>query len=119
MRTYSKNPAPDWAFNYTNPELGDISSHLRPDLNVSNTTLELGTDTVGYWYDLKDFKKDDIRRTSHTAHSAVNCSLIEVEEGQYWRWDKWNRTGPFSMKHLSHDLMIHTPGVNGADFGFG
>ena len=55
---------------------------------------------------------------NHTAHSAANCSLIEVQEGQYWRWNKWNRTGPFSMQDFSHDSIIHSPSVDKADFGF-
>ena len=88
---------PGWALG-NKTEFGDINPHLRSDLNVSNTTLNVGTDTVEYWYDLKYFEEDNILLANHTAHSAVNCSLIEVGEGQYWRWNKWNRTGPFSMK---------------------
>ena len=119
MREYGKGRAPDWVTgNNTDPEIGDISSHLRPDLNVSNTTLEVGTDTVEYWYDLKDFKQNNTRPANHTVHSAVNCSLIEVGEGQYWRWDNWNRTGPFSRQDLSHDSIIHGPSTNKADFRF-
>ncbi|PUU83788.1 hypothetical protein B9Z19DRAFT_962480 [Tuber borchii] len=87
----------DWAFgNNTALEIGDINPDLRPYLSILNATLEVGTDIVEYSYDLKDFKQDYTRLSNHTVHSAVNCSLIEVEQGQYWRWNKWNRTGPFS-----------------------
>ena len=117
MRKYTKTSGPDWAYsNKSDHEFGDNSFYLRSDLNVSNATLEIGTDTIEYWYDLKDFKEDDIRPANHTAHSAANCSLIEVEVGQYWRWNNWNRTGPFSMQDLSHDSIIHGPSVDKADF---
>ena len=119
LREYSKVRSPDWAFgSNTDPEIGDISPHLLPDLYVSNTTLEIGTDTVEYWYDLKDFKDNNIRLANHTAHSAVNCSLIEVGEGKYWRWNNWNRTGPFSMLDLCHDSIIYGSSAKEADFGF-
>ena len=108
MREYSNRRAPDWAFDYSG-DIGDISPHLHPDLDVLNATLEISTDTVEYWYDLKDFKEDNIMPANHTAHSAVNCTLIEVGEGEYWSWDNWNKTGPFSMQDLCQDSIIYNP----------
>ena len=116
MRDYSKNPVPNWpSGDGTGPDIGDISSDLLPDLNVSNATLEIGTDTVEYWYDLKDFKENNPRPANHTAHSAVNCSLIEVGEDQYWRWDNWNKTGPFSIQTLFYNSIIYCTSVKEAN----
>ena len=111
MRDYTPHSGPVWAFGDNHDyEFGDNNPVLRSDLTVSNATLEVGTDTVEYWYDLKDFKEPEnyARLANHTVHSAVNCSLIEVEPGQFWRWNKWNRTGPFSMTHLSYDSIIYS-----------
>ncbi|KAG0633223.1 hypothetical protein HOY80DRAFT_930306 [Tuber brumale] len=75
----------------------DISAYLPSDLVVSNTTLNLARkSTVEYSYNLKDFKEGYAIPLNHTVHSSVNCSIIEVGEGQYWRWDNGNRTGPFN-----------------------
>ena len=102
MREYTQTKGPDWAYgNNSDPEFGDNSPFLRSDLNVTNATLEVDTDIVEYWYDLKNFNEGYAELSNHTVHSAVNCSLIEVEDGKYWRWNKWNRTGPFSMKYIS------------------
>ena len=117
MREYGKGRAPNWAFNNSDPEIGDISPHLLPDLDVSNATLKIGTDTVEYSYQLKDFHENNIILANHTTHSAVNYSLIEVGEDKYWRWDNWNRTGPFSMQDFCHDSIIYDPSVKEADFG--
>jgi len=119
LREHTQAFGPAWAYgNNKDHEFGDNSSYLLSDLKVSNTTAKVGTDIVEYWYELKDFKEEDIRPTNHTAHSAVNCSLIEVKEGQYWRWNNWNRTGPFSMLDLCLDSIIHDQRANEADFGF-
>ncbi|PWW74540.1 hypothetical protein C7212DRAFT_209427, partial [Tuber magnatum] len=75
----------------------DRSPDLESDLQVSKATRRLDTHTVEYSYILKDFKGGSARLTNHTVHSSVNCSLIEVEDGQYWRWKNGNRTGPFGM----------------------
>ncbi|KAG0137926.1 hypothetical protein HOY82DRAFT_582775 [Tuber indicum] len=75
----------------------DISAYLPSDLQVSNTTLNLaGKNTIEYSYNLKDFKEGYAIPLNHTVHSAVNCSIIEIEDGQYWRWGNGNRTGPFN-----------------------
>ncbi|KAG0633224.1 hypothetical protein HOY80DRAFT_653717 [Tuber brumale] len=72
-------------------------AYLPSDLVVSNTTLNLAREnTVEYSYNLKDFKENNAIPLNHTVHSSVNCSIIEVGEGQYWRWDNGNRTGPFN-----------------------
>ena len=118
MRHYSEIRIPDWALS-NNTEFGDISPHLQSDLNVSNTRLEVGADTVEYWYDLKKFEEDKIMPANRAAHSAVNCGLIEVGKGQYWRLSNRNKTGPFSMQDLCHNLIIHNLSINEADFGFG
>ncbi|KAG0634063.1 hypothetical protein HOY80DRAFT_1100913, partial [Tuber brumale] len=91
------NPSPDWAYGKnSNFSIGDdISAYLSSDLRVLNTTLNLGRDEVGYSYNLKDFKEGYVMPSNHTVHSAANCSLIEVAEGQYWRWGSGGRTGPF------------------------
>ncbi|KAG0634068.1 hypothetical protein HOY80DRAFT_1100936 [Tuber brumale] len=74
----------------------DINSYLPSDLQISNTALKVDTNTVEYSFELKDFKEGYARPSNHTVHSAANCSLIQVGEGQYWRWDNGNRTGPFN-----------------------
>lgn len=91
-------------------DFGDNSPILQSDLSIPNTTLELGKDTgmVEYWYDLKDFENNNVKLSNHTVHSAVNCSLIEVEQDKYWRWDKWNRTGPFSWGEDSTGILPRT-----------
>ncbi|PUU83783.1 hypothetical protein B9Z19DRAFT_1038355 [Tuber borchii] len=95
LRNYGQTRMPGWVLR-NDTEFGDINPDLRPDLEVLNTTLGVGIDTVEYWYNLKDFNENNTIPTNRTAHSAANCSLIEVGEGQYWRWNKWNRTGPFN-----------------------
>ena len=118
MRSYGQVRAPNWGFgNFSDLELRDKIPNMS-DLNVSNAMLEVGTDTVKYRYDLKNFTENKPGPTNRTAHSAANCSLIEVGEGQYWRWDNWNRTGPFSMRDLCHDSIIYSPSVKEADFVF-
>ncbi|KAG0635127.1 hypothetical protein HOY80DRAFT_1094826 [Tuber brumale] len=74
----------------------DINQYLPSDLQMSNTTLKVGANQVKYSYNLKDFKEGYARPSNRTVHSAANCSLIEVGEGQYWRWGNGNRTGPFN-----------------------
>ncbi|KAG0634071.1 hypothetical protein HOY80DRAFT_1100964 [Tuber brumale] len=75
----------------------DINSSLPYDLQVSNTTLNLTRkNAVEYSYNLKDFKEGYAIPSNHTVHSTVNCSLIEVGDGQYWRWSNGNRSRPFS-----------------------
>ncbi|KAG0137922.1 hypothetical protein HOY82DRAFT_644982, partial [Tuber indicum] len=87
----------------------DISNYLLSDLQVSNTTLNLTKNTVEYSYILKDFKEGYAIPSNHTVHSAVNCSLIEVGKGQYWRWGDGNRTGPFSTdKEGSIEVVSET-----------
>ncbi|KAG0633451.1 hypothetical protein HOY80DRAFT_1105449 [Tuber brumale] len=73
----------------------DISPNLLSDLQMSNTTLKVDTNIVEYTYELKDFKEGFSRPSNHIVHSTVNCSIIEVDDDQYWRWNKGNRTGPF------------------------
>lgn len=120
MRTYTQTKGPEWAYGENRDwEFGDNSPFLRSDLNVSNATLEVGTDIVEYRYDLKDFQENNIMSANHTAHSSVNCSLIEVGEGKYWRWNNWNKTGPFSMRDLCHNSVICSPSAKEADFRFG
>ncbi|KAG0137910.1 hypothetical protein HOY82DRAFT_644957 [Tuber indicum] len=51
---------------------------------------------IRYSYNLKDFKEGYAMLSNHTVHSTANCSLIEIGDGQYWRWGNGNRTGPFS-----------------------
>ncbi|KAG0137921.1 hypothetical protein HOY82DRAFT_512807 [Tuber indicum] len=77
-------------------QLYDITPYLPADLRILNTTLNLTGNTVEYSYNLKDFKEGYAIPSNHTVHSAVNCSLIQIGEGQYWRWGNGNRTGPFS-----------------------
>ncbi|KAG0137900.1 hypothetical protein HOY82DRAFT_496838 [Tuber indicum] len=90
---YAKSPV--WAHG-KNFNIGDdINPYLSSDLLVSNTTLNLSGNTVEYSYNLKDSKEGYSIPSNHTVHSAANCSLIEVGEGQYWRWGNGNRTGPF------------------------
>lgn len=86
---------------------------------MSNSTLELGTEVVKYSYELKDFKENYARLSNRTVHSAVNCSLIEVEQGLYWRWNNWNKTGPFSMQEFRPRLIIHGASISDADFELG
>ncbi|CUS15585.1 unnamed protein product [Tuber aestivum] len=74
----------------------DISPYLESDLQVRNATLKVGKNTVEYSYDLKDFNGGYTTPSNRTVHSTVNCSLIQVGDGQYWRWGNGNRTGPFS-----------------------
>ena len=79
------------------------SSDLLSELRIDNSTLEglVGTSTVEYSYQLKDFHEGYTILSNHTVHSAVNCSLVEVSsQGQYWRWNNWDRTGPFGMQVL-------------------
>ncbi|KAG0137923.1 hypothetical protein HOY82DRAFT_597189 [Tuber indicum] len=96
LHDYAK--LPDWGHGKkSNFSIGDdISPYLLSDLQVSNTTLNLTRNTVEYSYNLKDFKEGYAILSNHTVHSAVNCSLIEVGKGRYWRWGNGNRTGPFS-----------------------
>ncbi|KAG0634073.1 hypothetical protein HOY80DRAFT_1061535 [Tuber brumale] len=89
---YSKNATGAGSFHIGD----DISSYLPADLQVSNTTLNLTRNTVEYSYNLKDFQEGYAIPSNHTVHSAVNCSLIQIGERQYWRWVNGNRTGPFS-----------------------
>ena len=77
------------------------SSAFLSELKIENSTLEepVGPSIVEYSYQLKDFHDGYTIVSNHTVHSAVNCSLIEVSsEGQYWRWNNWDRTGPFGMQ---------------------
>jgi len=79
------------------------SSDFLSELKIENSTLEepVGPNTVEYSYQLKDFHDGYIIVSNHTVQSAVNCSLVEVSpKGQYWRWNNWDRTGPFGMQDL-------------------
>ena len=79
------------------------SSDMLSELRIENSTLEepVGPNTVEYSYQLKDFHEGYAILSNHTVHSAVNCSLVEASrEGQYWRWNNWDRTGPFGMQDL-------------------
>jgi len=91
---------PQWAAvsgSQLDPEFRDNKNFDVPfGLEVSNSTLEVGINTVKYSYQLKDFQEGHVILSNRTVHSAANCSLIQVAEDQYWRWDNWDRTGPFS-----------------------
>ncbi|KAG0137915.1 hypothetical protein HOY82DRAFT_666824 [Tuber indicum] len=93
---YAKSPEWAYASNSTFSTGEDINLYLPSDLLISNTTLNIGTNAVEYSFELKDFKEGYAMPSNHTVHSAANCSLIQVGEGQYWRWGNGNRTGPFS-----------------------
>ncbi|KAG0635125.1 hypothetical protein HOY80DRAFT_1094813 [Tuber brumale] len=73
----------------------DINPSLSLDLQVSNTTLNVRGNTVEYSYNLKDFQEGYAIPSNRTLHSTANCSLIEIGDGQYWRWSNGNRTRPF------------------------
>ena len=132
LRVYAEDPS--WILAYRerkrkNPSnyhsgIEDGGTSLLSDLDIINSTLEkpVGPNMVKYSYQLKDFKEDYAIQSNRTIQSSVNCSLIEVEheQGQYWRWNNWNRTGPFSisMQDPCHNSLIHSPCVNKADFYF-
>jgi len=81
------------------------SSDLLSELKSKNSTLKepAGPKTVEYSYQLKDFHEGYTILSNHTVHSAVNCSLVEVSgQGQYWRWNNGDRTGPFRMQGLCY-----------------
>ncbi|KAG0137899.1 hypothetical protein HOY82DRAFT_644931, partial [Tuber indicum] len=84
----------------------DINQHLQSDLEMSNTTLNLSASTVEYSYNLKDFKEGYARPSNRMVHSAANCSLIEVGEGQYWRWSNGSRIGPFGWGGESNAEVV-------------
>ncbi|CUS15583.1 unnamed protein product, partial [Tuber aestivum] len=94
----------------------DISPYLESDLQVSNATLRVGTNTVEYSYRLKDFDGDYTTPSNRTVHSSANCNLIEVGESQYWRWDNGNRTGPFRLLSRLND---YSASASEAKLGFG
>ncbi|PUU83791.1 hypothetical protein B9Z19DRAFT_1071646 [Tuber borchii] len=112
VRKYAKKPK--WLASSVRLELYPLttanSSGLLSELRIENSTLEepVGPNTVEYSYQLKDYHEGYAIISNHTVHSAVNCSLVEVSsEGQYWRWNNWDRTGPFdwdSDEVLSHVL---------------
>ena len=88
-----------WKIPFTTANSSDLLSELR----IENSTLEepVGPNIVEYSYQLKDFHDGYAIPSNHTVHSAVNCSLVEVHsQGQYWRWNNWDRTGPFGIKNL-------------------
>ncbi|PUU83780.1 hypothetical protein B9Z19DRAFT_1172710 [Tuber borchii] len=74
----------------------DNSSYSLSGLEISNSTLQVGTSAVNYSYQLKDFQEGYTILSNRTVHSTVKCTLIEVKQGKYWRWNNWNRTGPFN-----------------------
>ena len=105
VRKYAKKPK--WIDRRARLELYPLtaanSSDLLSELRIGNSTLEepVGPNTVEYSYQLKDFHEGYTILSNHTVHSAVNCSLVEVSsEGQYWRWNNWDRTGPFGIQGL-------------------
>ncbi|PUU83790.1 hypothetical protein B9Z19DRAFT_1038356 [Tuber borchii] len=84
------------------------SSDLLSELRIENLTLEepVGPNTVEYSYQLKDYHEGYTILSNHTVHSVVNCSLIEVSrQGQYWRWNNWDRTGPFNWDQKSNEVL--------------
>lgn len=94
LREYANIPG--WGdYALEDPGFGDNSSYSLSGLEILNSTLQVGTSTVKYSYQLKDFQEGYTILSNRTVYSAANCSLIEVEERQYWRWDNWDRTGPF------------------------
>ena len=105
VRKYAKKPK--WISRRARLELYPLttanSSDMLSELWIENSTLEepVGPNTVEYSYQLKDYHEGYTIPSNHTIHSAVNCSLVEVSsEGQYWRWNNWDRTGPFGMQDL-------------------
>jgi len=106
VRKYAKEPK--WAVAYrTELELYPLTTANSQDflsgLRIENSTLvePVGPNTVEYSYQLKDFQEGYTILSNHTIHSAVNCSLVEISsQGQYWRWNNWDRTGPFGMQDL-------------------
>ncbi|CUS15584.1 unnamed protein product [Tuber aestivum] len=120
MRAQKYASVPDWAYGENSAfSFGDdISPYLESDLQVSNATLRVDSDSVQYSYILKDFKEGYSRLTNHVVHSSVNCSLIEFDKGHYWRWNNGNRTGPFGMWDPFGDSIIHGLSTSKAEFGF-
>ena len=101
-----------------------VTPYLVSDFRVLNSTLKepVGPNTVEYSYQLKDFREGYTILSNRTVNSAANCSLIEVGQGQYWRWNNWERTGPFSMQGSRPNSIIDSPSnksINKSDFEFG
>ncbi|PUU83781.1 hypothetical protein B9Z19DRAFT_1060706 [Tuber borchii] len=96
LREYAK--IPEWFTDYSreDPEFGDNSSYSLSGLEISNSTLQVGTSAVIYSYQLKDFQEGYTILSNRTIHSVASYSLVEVKQDQYWRWDSWDRTGPFN-----------------------
>ncbi|PUU83782.1 hypothetical protein B9Z19DRAFT_962341 [Tuber borchii] len=86
---------------------GDDNPYLVSDFRVSNSTLKepVGPNDVEYSYQLKDFKEGYAILSNRIVHSTANCSLIEIGEGQYWRWNNWERTGPFGWGKDTHNVV--------------
>ena len=93
------HPSELWKIPFTTANSSDMLSELK----IENFTLEepVGSNTIEYSYQLKDFHEGYTILSNHTVRSAVNCSFVEVSsQGQYWHWNNWERTGPFSMQDL-------------------
>ncbi|PUU83795.1 hypothetical protein B9Z19DRAFT_1038365 [Tuber borchii] len=116
VRKYAKKPKwmDDMAQSEHFPLFGEFpfttanSSDLLSELRIENSTLEepVGPNTVEYSYQLKDFHEGYAIPSNHTVHSTVNCSFVEVsKQGQYWRWNNWDRTGPLDWRKESDDVL--------------
>ncbi|KAG0137898.1 hypothetical protein HOY82DRAFT_535229 [Tuber indicum] len=74
-----------------------ISPNGTDNTKVNKYASREDTNAVKYSYNLKNFKESYAGPSNHTVHSAANCSLIEVGEGQYWCWGTGIEPNHFSI----------------------